>query len=394
MHMRLNGLLILTTTVLACASPTLPTLDAGANSGDGGTVMTDGSSTADGVQQKDAGPAAAAVAADAVNDGGVSCPVAVVSASPGSLIVPQSVLYLNGTNSVDASGSAVTKFSWSAKQPPGAKQVFAPSAAVPAPSFTANVAGSYEFCLTVWDAAGQKSCKTACTKVEVVPKAALHVSVTWETPGDTNQENTGPGAGADLDLHIARANPTGPDLDCDGKPDPWFAASSDVFWFSPIPKWAPSNSSTNTNPSFDLDDTDGAGPENLNWHKPLGTVASPKTYDVGVHYWNDHGFGVSTPTVRLYMLGLLVATIQGPPMKPLDFWYVGTMNWPNKASDSASSLTPLQACHQSASPCLKTSPGKMWTATGNHCVRPCYVNPSFTAMQSGSGAASVSCTFP
>ena len=141
MPMRLNGLLILTTTVLACASPTLPILDAAANSGDGGTVMTDGSSTADGVQQKDAGPAAN-VAADAVNDGGVSCPVAVVSVSPGSLIVPQSVLYLNGTNSVDASGSAVKKFSWRAKQPPGAKQVFAPSAAVPAPSFTANVAGS------------------------------------------------------------------------------------------------------------------------------------------------------------------------------------------------------------------------------------------------------------
>ncbi|MCO4761461.1 MAG: hypothetical protein KC502_08150 [Myxococcales bacterium] len=414
MRLNLSVWIVASCMTLACASPTLRMPDTGtANvdaAGGGGDAVSDEETNlpadASGtVDSPDAGfgtaladvPSDAPLVVDATDsadkdavgqaDVGPLCPKAVVTLGQAPPFIPQSQVKLIGDKSVSANGSPVKSYHWTAKQPAGSTSVLVPSATFPNPTFQMNVAGAYTFCLTVWDAQGVMSCQLTCLTLLVLPDEALHIELTWDTPNDPDQTDTGPGAGADMDLHFAHQMAAGPDIDCDGQPDPWFSNPFDAFWFNPNPNWGAANPPGLNNPSLDLDDTDGAGPENLNMSDPEGTPNSPKNYAIGVHYWSDQGFGVSTPTVRVYVLGALVATLKGPPMNANDFWYVAQLNWPNSASTTASTVVPLTLCYQSASPCLKNNPGKMWIATGNHCVCPCYIKPGFSTPPSGSSAS-------
>ena len=169
------------------------------------------------------------------------------------------------------------------------------------------------------------------------------------------------------------------DLDCDGEGDPWFQPTFDTFWLNPHPQWGSFNT-TGDDPNLDLDDTDGAGPENMNLKEPEGLPDKLAVYDIGVHYWNDHGWGSSFPTVTIYILAQPYMAVKGPEMNTLDMWYVGKLNWPNsKAGGGAGE--PLQQCWQTGDACLgKSDPGNpkaglMWQAKGDPCVRHCYISP-------------------
>ena len=122
--------------------------------------------------------------------------------------------------------------------------------------------------------------------------------------------------------------------------------------------------------------------------KPEGTASDPHTYAIGVHYWNDHGFGHSWATVRVYVLGNLAAEYNQPEpnqpagggieMKALDLWYVGKINWPNQAVGGTGPV--MDTCYQSGDACIgKKSPsdpagGKMWQVSGSWCITPCYIS--------------------
>jgi hypothetical protein len=95
-------------------------------------------------------------------------------------------------------------------------QPFVPNASFPNPSMTVNAAGTYVFCLEVWDNNDQKSCEPACVEILVIPDNAIHIELLWSTPGDPDNTDGGPAAGADMDLHLAHPKATGPDIDCDG----------------------------------------------------------------------------------------------------------------------------------------------------------------------------------
>ena len=264
------------------------------------------------------------------------CPIAKVGVVQGEQVVPQTPVQLIGDKSI-APGSKVTKYKWTAQQPLGSNQLFAPGPNVANPIFQPNVAGNYTFCLDVWDANGVKACQPACTDVAVIPDKAIHVELLWNTPADPDQGDTGPGAGADLDLHFAHPLAALPDKDCDGQPDPWFSSQWDTFWFDPNPQWGSPNS-TADNPSLDLDDTDGAGPENLSLADPEGTALDPAVYSIGVHYWHDHGFGPSSATIAIYVQSGLALQIVNVKLNPLDMWYVGKLNWPNVISGGSKKL--------------------------------------------------------
>ena len=69
-------------------------------------------------------------------------------------------------------------------------------------------------------------------------------------------------------------------------------------------------------------DQDGAGPENFTYINP----DEGKCYKIGVHYWDDHKFGASYPTVRVWMNNTkLYETTVTPKMKYLDMWEVGSV---------------------------------------------------------------------
>ncbi|MEC9072062.1 MAG: choice-of-anchor D domain-containing protein, partial [Myxococcota bacterium] len=231
----------------------------------------------------------------------VECPTAVIQVVQGEEVIPQTKLDLIGSQSYASSGG-ISKYQWTVQQPVGSQSFFVPSAAAADPSFTVNAAGMYVFELRVWDDNNEESCIAAQQTVVVNPDEAIHVELLWDTPNDPDQTNIGFEAGADLDLHFMHWFAVGCDIDQDGAPDGWFDGVFDVFWYNDSPIWGSFDPWVDDDPGLDLDDTDGAGPENLNLNIPQ----DGGMYTVGVHYWNDHGFGPSTATVRIYIHGTLV----------------------------------------------------------------------------------------
>ncbi|MFH1531888.1 MAG: hypothetical protein ABIK09_14275, partial [Pseudomonadota bacterium] len=71
---------------------------------------------------------------------------------------------------------------------------------------------------------------------------------------------------------------------------------------------------------------DGAGPENINLDIPESV-----TYRVGVHYWNDHGYGASYATIRVYINAFLVFEVADVALADKDMWEVCTVEWPSGA---------------------------------------------------------------
>ncbi len=250
----------------------------------------------------------------------VKPPVLVVE---GEEVIPQTKLHLVGSDVTIENGPA-TRYLWSVHQPVGSKSVFRPSSVVADPTFEANVAGVYTFDLTVWDQDDQPTFFPAFVVVTVIPDQALHIELLWDTPGDPDETDEGPDAGADLDLHFTHPFAGGEDVDGDGEPDGWFDQPFDCFWFNAHPDWASAASAAEGKPGLDRDDVDGAGPENINYDQPKDGL----DYGIGVHYWEDHGFGPSTATVRVYVYGGLgyEATAE---LKDLELWEVGSIAWPS-----------------------------------------------------------------
>ncbi|MCA9449867.1 MAG: hypothetical protein KC931_22285, partial [Candidatus Omnitrophica bacterium] len=164
-------------------------------------------------------------------------------------------------------------------------------------------------------------------KGEAVPAKSIVLELTWDTPNDPDQTDTGPEAGSDIDLHFAHPNAdAGVDLDHDGAPDPWFDIKWDTFWFNGNPNWGDSDPSTKDNPNLDRDDVDGAGPEIISLNSP----EIDSKYRVGVHYWNDHGYGASTAKLRVFIDGDLVYS-ETAELTNHDMWDVATIDWPSGA---------------------------------------------------------------
>ncbi|MBM4397591.1 MAG: hypothetical protein FJ087_18125 [Deltaproteobacteria bacterium] len=261
----------------------------------------------------------------------VECPQPVIVIEQGQEVPPQTLLNLYGDQSLPSTGT-ITQYNWSVNQPNDNKFNFVPSSTFPNPTHEVNIAGEYIYCLDVCDSArcsSDPACNTTdCETVLVLPTDAIHCELTWDTPGDMDQSDEGPDAGSDMDLHFTHPFATGPDLDGDGQPDPWFNLPYDVFWFNPKPDWESMNPNAKDDPRLDRDDTDGAGPENLNLDAPV----DGRRYKVGVHYWDDHGYGFSYPHVRCYIWGQLVFDIDLEPLDQklfkCDLWEVAEIVWP------------------------------------------------------------------
>ncbi len=249
-------------------------------------------------------------------------PIPVIKSEQGDQVIPQTVMHLYGDESYVHNGT-VAKWQWEVSQPIMSQSIFVPASNFPNPSFEVNVAGVYTFYLTVFDGLGTQSLHPAEFEVVVIPDQALHIELLWHTPEDPDETDTGPEAGSDLDLHFLHPFAAGPDLDGDGAPDGWFDIPFDCFWFNAHPNWGSFDPSSNDNADLDRDDTDGAGPENINLNIPENL-----TYKVGVHYWNDHGYGGAYATVRVYIYGKLVAEFSDVLLFENDMWEVATIEWP------------------------------------------------------------------
>ena len=252
---------------------------------------------------------------------GLDCALPIIACAEGNEVIPQTVLHLHGEGSYSASGK-ITKWEWAVEQPSGSQSVFLPSNEVPGPAFEANVAGVYTFTLRVWDEVDSPSCLPASYKVVVIPDTAIHIELLWHTPEDPDETDTGPDAGSDVDLHLLHPFADGPDLDGNGKPDGWCDQLYDCFLFNPHPAWGSYDPAVGDDPHLDRDDSDGVGPENLNLAAPEDVI-----YRVGVHYSDDHGYGPSYATVRVYLWAQLVFEVADIMLVDLDMWEVCTIDW-------------------------------------------------------------------
>lgn len=169
-------------------------------------------------------------------------------------------------------------------------------------SLYVDIAGTYYVTAMAVDDEG---CVSLSNEVVVVaiPSQDIHIQLVWDTPSDPNQLDT---SGSDLDLHFLHPN------GC------WNTVPWDVFFRNTSPDWGIVGNLLD-NPSLDIDDTNGAGPENINLNNP-----EPITYHIGVHYWNHWGFGDSTATVRIYIDGSL-AYERSRLIRNLEFWHVASL---------------------------------------------------------------------
>ena len=258
------------------------------------------------------------------------CPQPIIEIAEGMEVPPQTILHLSGENSLPSAGEIVS-YLWTVEQPAENKFNLVPFLAFPGPTHEVNVAGTYTYCLDVCDeerCSNDAQCgTTVCKKVVVIPEPGIHCELTWDTPGDPDQFDEGPGMGADMDLHFTHPFATGPDLDSDGMPDPWFDLTWDCFWYNPNPGWFSVNPDMSDKPNLIRSDTDGAGPESIQLKEPVDGYE----YKLGVHYWDDHGFGPSYPMIKCWIFGQLVFHKDlkelGVGMNECDMWYVATIQW-------------------------------------------------------------------
>lgn len=234
--------------------------------------------------------------------GGRPCGVLGIAIEEGDQVLPETTLHL----APSLEGSEAVAWEWSLEQPDGSMSIFMPSAFVANPQLVVNHVGLYRLRLTAYDAQGAV-CASPTRLVQVIVPEGLHVELTWMTPGDPDETDTGGGAGfsagSDLDLHLRHPSAPG-----------YFDAPFDCFWQNPNPDWGLSGPADD--PTLLRDDTDGGGPEVVT----LGMPDPPLTYRVASHYFDDWGYGEAFATVRVYLDGVLRDVWDGVRLVKGDLW--------------------------------------------------------------------------
>jgi hypothetical protein len=199
------------------------------------------------------------------------------------------------------SRTGITRRLWSVTLPDGSVATIHPDNVSAQAQFQPTVTGAYLIALEI---EGGTGCIQTCLKtVNVVPLKGCVVELTWNTPSDSDQTDTCPSGpmgsdcGSDMDLHVLHPLAAGPG----GQPLGYFAVQYDCYWMNsnPTPWDVGHPEDSGYQPHLLRDDVDGAGPEIFHYALP----PSDTCYRVGVHYFDDHGWGRSYPTLRLYLDG-------------------------------------------------------------------------------------------
>lgn len=232
-----------------------------------------------------------------IGNGGSNDPYPVALIDCPGQVAPPVWVTLDGSDSYDPSGTDLT-YRWELTETPDTSQASLQSTNQDTTEFLADVAGPYEVQLQVTNAMGLVSSPAKCP-IEGIPDDEIHIELSWDGPR------------ADLDLHLL-----------DGRDAQLFEKPGDCTWCNPNPSWGSGGSGDD--PRLDLDDRGGYGPENIN----IRTPASGR-YEVAVHYFEEHGDGPVTATVKVF-LGREIepVSIVSRSLERNDVWRVGLVNWP------------------------------------------------------------------
>ncbi len=238
------------------------------------------------------------VALEANGGGTFEYPEAVIDCPGRVEVAGPLVVTLDGSASADPSGEALT-FSWATvRRPDAADQAATPSPVdAPVTDVRIDAAGTWEVQLQVTNASGVPSVPTKCV-IEAVPKDELHVELSWAGPT------------SDLDLHLSLEDAA------------LFEVPGDVSFCNAAPDWGVAGERSD-DPSLDLDDDDGFGPENVNLPAPADGV-----YPVRVHYFDDRDDGDVTARVTVFAYGAAIWS-GSQVLRRNEVWEVGQVNWPD-----------------------------------------------------------------
>lgn len=245
-----------------------------------------------------------------------------INGSPNNVAAPQvqplDDVILTGLDSVAAqAGGQIVAYQWEIIQKPNESSVtlttpnqvttgfsfsngFGSSGVVPG----IDVAGTFVVRLAVTDEYGATSTNDARVTLNSVPGEALHVQLTWDTPVN------------DIDFHLRK----GPNADYCGNTGCYYAnckasMASHLEWDG-----VPGRSAGD--PSLDVDDLVGYGPENINIDAPSDDI-----YTVGVHFFS--GLEATVATVKIFVNGALRDEYTRELVDSKDFWEVARVQWQN-----------------------------------------------------------------
>ena len=268
-----------------------------------------------------------------------ACPSAAVTQSDYEAL-PLDMITLDGSASVDADGpnGVPVEYEWVVVQRPEGStaqpvESFAnplrpadggpqDDLSTPQAQFFVDLAGEYLIELYVRDNLGFEAPSDTCPQPEAtirinsLPDEDIHVELTWTTAGDADETDDN---GTDVDLHFLHPNAPS-----------WEHYTYDCYYANKFPDWGPSGPTGN--PSLDIDDVNGAGPENINLNDPEFTPNLP--YKVGVVYYSSgsvfgvgNDYGASDATIRVYLFGQLEGEWTRTLNTTGNFWEVAGVIW-------------------------------------------------------------------
>lgn len=201
----------------------------------------------------------------------------------------------------------------------------------PTAQFFVDLAGVYTLELRVRDNLGLGSieCENpAVVTIIAQPDQAILIQLVWSTPTDPDETDSG---GTDLDLHMLHPNA-----------DSWFSSPNDCHFQNPVPDWGQLENPAD-DPSLDIDDINGSGPENISLNIPENTEVLGAPYLIGVHYYSSQDrltqfeYGPSIAKLRIFIDGELAwdFTEDDNPgereMQAQDhFWDAAQIDWPSR----------------------------------------------------------------
>tara|TARA_Y100001970_G_scaffold285227_1_gene404372 strand:- start:1212 stop:2135 length:924 start_codon:yes stop_codon:yes gene_type:complete len=214
-----------------------------------------------------------------------SAPIAVCSVDPSPVSPPFESATWIGNSSYDPDGGTIVDYSWALVSTPDGSTAAMPLGGANRYPFTPILAGDYTGQLIVTNDAGLLSEPCEVT-LEAVPTESLWVEMFWEQSQD------------DMDLHLLTSGGS-----LETRDDCYYSNCTPAAQiFFPM-DWGASGF-VGDNPTLDLDDIPGTGPENINIDSPHpGAV-----YTVIVHDYTGSTsdvYGDNQVTVNIYLDGSL-----------------------------------------------------------------------------------------
>ena len=239
-------------------------------------------------------------------------------------------------------GGSIASYNWSIAQRPAGSTIQIGNPTGETTGFTfadpvgVDLAGNYRICGEVLDDLGTQSVNECCVAFEAIPQQHFLVQLSWDS-------DTG-----DIDLHAMKKDASGQfcvaNLDgsgttgpiaqeCDSNLDCNWSTCKTLLNGGNSPEWDGVSGHTQGDPSLDIDDLDGFGPENINVD-----VMPGGDYLVGVH-----GYSTSVAagcTLRLFIFGRLAGEFFNEINSP-DWWEVAIVRWPDDITTAAPCVEDL-----------------------------------------------------